>query len=222
MQTNVNSFYSLLRKANEDNSILIYASSAATYGNLPSPQTVGFENPENTYGFSKYVMDQIALSFSNQNPDMTIVGLRYFNVYGPREYYKAKTASMVVQLGHQILNGNAPKLFHNSDEIYRDFIYVEDVIQANIKACSAKNNGAYNIGTGIPRSFQEIADILQIQLKTSLGTDYIENPYRGYQLNTQANINSAITELEFSPKFSLEEGIKSYLPEIINLHKTNY
>ena len=58
MQSNVNSFYSLLRKANEDNSILIYASSAATYGNLPSPQTVGFENPENTYGFSKYIMDQ--------------------------------------------------------------------------------------------------------------------------------------------------------------------
>jgi ADP-L-glycero-D-manno-heptose 6-epimerase len=219
MQTNVNSFYSLLRKANEDNSILIYASSAATYGNLPSPQTEGFENPENTYGFSKYIMDQIALSFSNQNPEMTIVGLRYFNVYGPREFFKVKTASMVVQLGHQILNGNAPKLFHNSNEIYRDFIYVEDVIQANIKACSAKNNGAYNIGTGIPRSFQEIADILQIQLKTSLGTDYIENPYKGYQLNTKANINSAMTELEFSPKFTLEEGIKSYLPEIINLHK---
>jgi ADP-L-glycero-D-manno-heptose 6-epimerase len=67
---------------------MVYASSAATYGSLPSPQTVGKENP---YGFSKYIMGQIAYRFSDENPDMTIVGLKFFNVYGPREYYKAKT-----------------------------------------------------------------------------------------------------------------------------------
>ena len=84
MQTNVNSFYDLLEKAKVDNSVMVYASSAATYGNLPSPQTVGNENPENPYGYSKYMMDQIAIRYSNGNPEMTILGLKYFNVYGPR------------------------------------------------------------------------------------------------------------------------------------------
>ena len=86
---------------------MVYASSAATYGNLPSPQTVGKESPENPYGFSKYIMDQIATRYSKENPDLTIVGLRFFNVYGPREYYKANTSSMVIQLGHQILDGKS-------------------------------------------------------------------------------------------------------------------
>ena len=132
MKTNVNSFYDLLDKAKMNDAVMVYASSAATYGSLPSPQTVGKENPENPYGFSKYMMDQIAYRYSDENPDMTIVGLKFFNVYGPREYYKAKTSSMVIQLGHQILDGNAPKLFEGSDKILRDFINIEDVVQANI------------------------------------------------------------------------------------------
>jgi ADP-L-glycero-D-manno-heptose 6-epimerase len=69
---------------------MVYASSAATYGSLSSPQTVGQENPENPYGFSKYMMDQIAHRFTKNFPEMTIVGLKFFNVYGSREYYKAK------------------------------------------------------------------------------------------------------------------------------------
>ena len=115
MQTNINSFYDLLDIAKRDRSVMVYASSAATYGSLPSPQTVGTESPENPYGYSKYAMDQIANRFMQQNPEMSIVGLRYFNVYGPREYYKAKTASMVIQLGHQILDGKIPRLFKGVD-----------------------------------------------------------------------------------------------------------
>ena len=106
-----------------------------------------------------------------------------------REFFKAKTASMIIQLGHQILNGKSPQLFYNSNKIFRDFIYIEDVIQANIKACEAKKNGTYNIGTGKSRSFQDIVDILQNELGTNLATEYFANPYDGYQNNTQANID---------------------------------
>ena len=218
MQTNVNSFYDLLDIAKNNNSVVVYASSAATYGNLPSPQTPGKEYPENPYGFSKYIMDQIACRFSKDNPEMVISGLRYFNVYGPREYYKGKTASMVIQLGHQILDGKAPRLFENSDLIARDFIYIEDAIQANIKACNPKKNGTYNAGTGNSRSFQEIADILQVELGTNLGTEYFPNPYDGYQIHTQADISSTRANLGFEPEISLEEGIKAYIPEIKRLH----
>ena len=221
METNVNSFYALLEIAKKNKAVMVYASSAATYGSLPSPQIEGIENPENAYGYSKLLMDQIANRFSNHNPEMIIVGLRFFNVYGSKEFYKAKTSSMVIQLGHQILEGKAPRLFENSKEILRDFIYIEDVIQANIKACSSKHNGTFNIGTGLPRSFQDIADILQKELVTNLGTDYFSNPFEGYQLSTQANISAAIESFDFKPTFSLELGIKSYLPEIKSLFGEN-
>jgi ADP-L-glycero-D-manno-heptose 6-epimerase len=217
MQTNVNSFYDLLNKAKKDNATIVYASSAAAYGSLPPPQTVGKENPENPYGFSKLLMDEIANRYTKENPDMTIVGLRFFNVYGPSEYFKYSTSSMVIQLGHQILDGKAPRLFQDSQNISRDFIYIDDVVQANVKACTPKHNGTYNIGTGISRNFQEIADILQKELNTNLGTEYFPNPYNEYQIHTQADISTSKTNLGFEPKFSLEQGIKAYIPEIKRL-----
>jgi ADP-L-glycero-D-manno-heptose 6-epimerase len=219
MKTNVNSFYDLLAKAKKDKAVMVYASSAAVYGNQPSPQTEGKENPENPYGYSKYIMDQIANQYSNENPDLTIVGLRFFNVYGPKEYFKEGTSSMVIQLGLQILKGKAPRLFHNSDKIFRDFIYISDVLQSLIKSCKPKKNGVYNVGTGISRSFQDIADLLQKGLDTDFGTEYFMNPYDGYQLHTQADISISKNNLDFTPKLSLEQGIKSYIPEIKHLHK---
>ena len=217
MSTNVNSFYKLIDLAKKNKASLVYASSAAVYGSVPAPQTLGQESPENPYGYSKYAMDKIADSYRILNQEINIVGLRYFNVYGHNEFYKGKTASMVIQLGHQILNGNAPRLFENSNKIFRDFIYIDDVVQANIKACNT--NGTFNVGTGKPRSFQDIADILQNQLKTNLGTEYFHNPYDGYQSNTNADISLSKADFGFNPTISLEEGITKYLPEIIRLNK---
>ena len=105
----------------------------------------------------------------------------------------------------------------NGEQV-RDFIYIDDVVQANIKACSPKINGVYNVGTGIPRSFQDIADILQNELGTDLGTEYFPNPYDGYQMHTQADISNSQVNLNFEPKISLEKGINSYIPEIKRLH----
>jgi len=218
MKTNVNSFYWFLEKAKNDNASLIYASSAATYGSLPSPQKIGDELPENPYGYSKYAMDNIAKEFSMLNPDIRIIGLKFFNVYGPREFFKAKTSSMVIQLGHQILSGQSPRLFENSNKILRDFIFIEDVIQANIKACRSSISGIFNVGSGIPRSFQDIADILQKELGTNYPTEYFTNPYDGYQMHTQADISLTKSHLDFEPWYTLEMGIKSYIPEIKNTH----
>ena len=198
MRTNVNSFYDVLKLAKNNRATLVYASSAATYGSTPSPQTVGNEKPENPYGYSKYIMDQIANRYSSENPELLIVGLKFFNVYGSREFYKGKTSSMVIQLGHQILNGKPPRLFESSDQIFRDFIYIDDVVQANIKACN----------------FLEIVNILQKNLKTNLGIQYFPNPFSGYQFHTQANIEDTKKFLNYEPQFKLEDGIKDYIPEI--------
>ncbi len=222
IRTNVNTFYDVLNLAKDNGAVLVYASSAATYGSMPSPQKIGHENPENPYGFSKYIMDQMASDFLSNNLEMTIVGLRFFNVYGPREFFKAKTSSMIIQLGHQILSKTRPKLFEFSDQILRDFIYIDDVIQANIKACEPKKNGVYNIGTGISRSFQDIADKLQDELGTNLETEYFTNPFEGYQMHTQADISLTEKNLDFEPVFSLEAGIKAYIPEIIRLHGADF
>lgn len=213
-RTNLNSFYDLLEIAKINESTLVYASSAATYGNSKSPQSIGKENPDNPYGYSKYAMDQLASKYSKENPNMRIVGLRYFNVYGPREFYKGNTASMIIQLGHQILKNDTPKLFLGSERIFRDFIFIDDVVQANIRACILQKNGVFNVGTGIARSFQEISDILQKELGTDMGTEYFENPYSGYQFHTQAEISTTMKELKFKPEFSLEKGINKYIPEI--------
>jgi len=175
-------------------------------------------HPDNPYGFSKYLMDQIALKHIETNASSNIVGLRFFNVYGSNEFYKGKTASMVIQLAHQILDGNSPRLFKGSDNIKRDFIYIEDVIQALVNSCTPKKSGIYNVGTGISRSFQEIADILQKELDTCLNIQYFDNPFVGYQLDTKADISTSKLNIFFEPQFTLEDGIKNYIPEIKRLH----
>jgi ADP-L-glycero-D-manno-heptose 6-epimerase len=220
VDTNVNAFRDILDYAVRDNSVVVYASSAATYGNAMSPQRVGEESPANIYGFSKLMMDNLARKYSDKNPSMSIIGLRYFNVYGEREFFKGKTASMVLQFGLQILDGNAPKLFEGSDKILRDFIYIGDVIQANIRSAESGQSGVFNVGTGRARSFQDIADTLQKELGTEYGSNYIPNPYVGqYQFHTEADISSTIKELGYSPVYTLENGIASYINEIKRVHK---
>ncbi|WP_321311661.1 ADP-glyceromanno-heptose 6-epimerase [Halarcobacter sp.] len=220
IKTNVNAYEDLLKIAIKHNANMIYASSGATYGDSNRFE-VGYESPNNVYGFSKVMMDNITYKYLKQGVDISIVGLKYFNVYGPREFYKNKTASMVVQFGHQILNGSTPKLFEGSDKILRDFIYIEDVVQANIKACSPKKSGVYNVGTGKARSFEDIVNILQKELNIDNGKEYIPNPFIGsYQFFTQANIDSTKENLEYEPRFSMEEGIKAYIPQIKELFET--
>jgi ADP-L-glycero-D-manno-heptose 6-epimerase len=221
IKTNLNTFKNFIELSLEQNSALVYASSGATYGDAEAPQSVGKEAPQNVYGFSKLMMDHLTRDTLKHHPEAKIVGLRYFNVYGPREFYKNKTSSMILQLGLQILSGKTPKLFFGSDTIRRDFVYIDDIIQANIKAANPRQSGIYNVGTGNPRSFQEIADILQRELGTDYGTDYIENPYIGsYQFLTQADIDPTRAGLDYEPLISLEKGIQNYIPEIKRIFET--
>ncbi len=214
IKTNVNAYKDLLDLALTHSANIIYASSAATYGNAESPQRVGRESPQNVYGFSKLSMDNLSREYMKKS-DISIVGLRYFNVYGKGEYFKNTTASMVLQFGHQILAGKNPKLFEDSDKILRDFIYIEDIIQANIKAMKPKKSGIYNVGTGKARSFQDIVDILQKELGTSLACEYIPNPFIGsYQFHTEADISTTKDELGYEPAFEMEDGIKAYVGAI--------
>ena len=219
IKTNVNAYKDLLDLAVSHNANMIYASSAATYGNAESPQRVGREAPNNVYGFSKLSMDNLSREYMKKT-NIKIVGLRYFNVYGAHEYFKNTTASMVLQFGHQILSGKNPRLFENSDKILRDFIYIGDIIQANVKAMQPKESGVYNVGTGKARSFQDIVDILQKELGTTLPCEYVPNPFIGsYQFHTEADITTTKEALGYEPTFELEDGIKAYVSEIKRVYE---
>ncbi|MCR2065458.1 ADP-glyceromanno-heptose 6-epimerase [Campylobacter felis] len=215
LSTNLNSFKDFIKLAIKCDSKLIYASSASVYGDIPSPQKVGYEEPKNPYAFSKLMMDKLAQKYFNE---LHIVGLRYFNIYGKNEFFKGKTASMILQFGLQILSGKNPRLFEGSEKIYRDFTYIKDVVNANLKALETKS-GIYNVGSGKARTFKDIVDILQKELGTNLDYEWIKNPYeKAYQFHTQAHLS----ENFYTSEFELEAGIKDYLPEIKRIFEKEY
>lgn len=215
LSVNLNSFKDFIKLAIKCDSKLIYASSASVYGDMPSPQKVGYEEPKNPYAFSKLMMDKLAQKYFNE---LHIVGLRYFNIYGKNEFFKGKTASMILQFGLQILSGKNPRLFEGSERIYRDFTYIKDVVNANLKALETKS-GIYNVGSGKARTFKDIVDILQKELDTNLDYEWIKNPYKkAYQFHTQAHLD----ENFYKGEFELEAGIKDYLPEIKRIFEKEY
>ncbi|EAL3832363.1 ADP-glyceromanno-heptose 6-epimerase [Campylobacter upsaliensis] len=215
LSVNLNSFKDFIKLAIKCDSKLIYASSASVYGDMPSPQKVGYEEPKNPYAFSKLMMDKLAQKYFNE---LHIVGLRYFNIYGKNEFFKGKTASMILQFGLQILSGKNPRLFEGSEKIYRDFTYIKDVVNANLKALETKS-GIYNVGSGKARTFKDIVDILQKELGTNLDYEWIKNPYeKAYQFHTQAHLDEDF----YKSEFELEAGIKDYLPEIKRIFEKEY
>lgn len=215
INTNSTSFDMFLKYSLDFNSKLIYASSAATYGNTLAPNIVGIgENPENVYGFSKLLMDQKLRKILLKKNNPNIVGLRYFNVYGHGELYKRKTSSMILQLAKQAIDNSTVRLF-KFGEHKRDFVYIKDVIDANINAIYAKP-GIYNVGSGVSRSFNDIILILKKELKKEINIDYFDNPYGFYQNNTCADLSTNLNGLEYNPKYNLEDGINDYLKKILN------
>jgi len=214
IRTNTNSLYAILEYCRFSKAKLIYASSAGTYGNSLAPNIAGSgEIPENVYGFSKLMMDEITRSFITENPDVHVVGLRYFNVYGPGELYKRRTSSMILQLAKQAIDKNKVRIFKHGEQS-RDFVYIKDVVQANIKAIGGKS-GIYNIGYGKERTFNDIVNILSSCFHKLIEVEYFDNPYSFYQNNTCADISSTNESLNYQPEFSLETGIKDYFKEII-------
>ncbi|WP_163327644.1 ADP-glyceromanno-heptose 6-epimerase [Desulfurobacterium thermolithotrophum] len=225
MEANYEAFKDLLEIARESKAKVIYASSAAVYGNGPAPMKVNQELlPENIYGFSKYAMDMLAYKFMKENPTISVVGLRYFNVYGPREIYKGKMASMVLQLTVQIMKGKRPRLFKWGEQ-KRDFVYVMDCIEANIKSFEANKSGIVNIGTGKARSFNEIVDVIRRTLNVDVEIEYFDNPYDFYQNYTEADLTETKKILNWYPETQIEEGIPAYIKwikENVNINKLPY
>lgn len=213
MEQNVEAFKNVLNFAafNEIKRV-VYASSAATYGNGAVPMKESQPtHPENVYGFSKVIMDNVARQFAQDNQDMTIVGLRYFNVYGPGEYYKGKMASMMFQLYNQMKEGKRPRIFKHGEQL-RDFVYVKDIVKANLCALTnAKETGVYNAATGVARSYNDVVACLNKEMGTNLEPEYIDNPYAFFQTKTEADMSLTLEKIGYAPDYTLEAGVADYV-----------
>ena len=208
---NVESFRRLLNFARPNKTRIVYASSASTYGSVTGASSETAEAaPKNVYAFSKVIMDNIALRAAAEDDGWIIVGLRFFNVYGPREAHKGVPASMVYHLSQQMTAGQRPRIFKHGEQ-QRDFVYVKDIVAGSIAAAEAKTSGIYNLGSGVPRSFNDLVQILNHSLGTNFEPEYIDNPHAHYQNFTQADLTNARKHLGYAPQFSFEDGVADYM-----------
>lgn len=210
VRDNVESWRNLLTYFEGRKTRLVYASSAATYGIAAGVNKVDQPpKPANVYAFSKVQLDNLARRWSRENPSQVVVGLRFFNVYGPREAHKGPASSMILQLAQQMRRGQAPRVFKHGEHI-RDFVYVKDIVNCTLLAARARSSGIYNAGSGVPRSFNDIVANLNRVLNTQWQPEYIDNPHAHYQPHTEADLTHTTRALRYTPKFTLEKGIDDY------------
>ena len=206
----------------------IYASSAATYGKGEA----GFSDdhdrldmlcPINLYAFSKHLFDKW---IKEQGVLDRVVGLKYFNIFGPNERHKKEMASMVMHLTDQIRKTGCVKLFRSSEpdrfadgEQCRDFYYVKNAVKTTCFFLDHDLNGIFNVGSGKAISWNQVARIIFKILEKEEKIDYIPMPHdlvASYQNYTCADMTKWNRELEtkqltFTNDFSLEEGIHDYV-----------
>lgn len=223
MENNYEYSKKVLHYCQEHRIPFIYASSAATYGNETTfREDPAFEKPLNVYGYSKYLFDQYVRRLL---PKATaqIVGCRYFNVYGPREYHKGSMASVAYHLHRQLSdkNNHTVKLFegfegYGDGEQQRDFIYVGDVVKVNLWFLNNPQvNGIFNVGTGNAEGFNAVARAV-IAWHQRGEIEYIPFPdhLKGrYQSFTQADLTALRGAGYKDSFFTVAQGVKAYLEE---------
>ncbi|RLA22348.1 MAG: ADP-glyceromanno-heptose 6-epimerase [Gammaproteobacteria bacterium] len=219
MQNNYEYSKTLLHYCLDHSIAFIYASSAATYGDTRQfTESREYEGPLNVYGYSKWQFDQYVRSL-NLGDKTQVAGLRYFNVYGPREQHKGSMASVAFHLHNQLLKGENPKLFEGCDGYenggqLRDFIYVEDVVAVNLWLFAHPEvNGIFNVGTGKAQSFKDVGEaVINFHQKGQI--EYIPFPDHlkgSYQSYTQADMGKLRSAGYDAPFKTVQEGVALYL-----------
>jgi ADP-L-glycero-D-manno-heptose 6-epimerase len=207
---------------------LVYASSAATYGTPPQArQRVPFPvtaagKPSNAYGFSKWMIEceHRRCAGGVRVGPASIVGLRYFNVFGPGEGRKGKMASMVYQLARQIIDGKRPRIFEDGSQA-RDQVYVDDVVECTLAGAGLAGSGRprpgiYNLGSGVTTSFNEIVDAVREGVGLSAKerpTDYFAMPTdirAFYQDYTCADMSETEKGLGWRPRHEPRSAMRGY------------
>ncbi|MEO1204327.1 MAG: ADP-glyceromanno-heptose 6-epimerase [Pseudomonadota bacterium] len=200
----------------------IYASSAAVYGaSTEFTELPANEKPLNVYGYSKLQFDRYVRRVAN-DPSSQVVGLRYFNVYGPREQHKGSMASVAFHLNNQLREDGEVRLFEGNDgyadgEQQRDFVYVDDISAVNLWFLDHPEvSGIFNAGTGRAQTFNDVANAV-LDWHGSGTLRYIPFPEHlkgAYQSYTEADLTAlreAGCDVVFRP---VEDGVRGYLDEL--------
>ena len=227
METNYRYSKDLLHYCLDEKVPFIYASSAAVYGkNSTFVEEPSNERPLNVYGYSKLLFDNYVRrnrNIHNWEGETQVVGLRYFNVYGPGETHKAGMASVAFHLNQQLLSDGEISLFEGSDgyengDQRRDFIHIEDVVKVNLWFLeNVKVRGIFNVGTGKASTFNGLADAV-IDWHGRGTKRYIPFPESlvgSYQSFTQADIEKLRTAGYKDQFMDVNVGIKKYL-DVLN------
>lgn len=211
---------------------LVYASSAATYGNGEHGyddrhDIVTSLKPLNPYGVSKNEFDIWALAQVKHPPFWA--GMKFFNVFGPNEYHKGRMASVIFHAFNSIKNTGSVKLFrsHHPDykdgEQIRDFIYVKDIVQLCVWLMQSQpTSGLYNSGTGTARTFNDLVTAIFSALAIEPKIEYIDTPLDirdKYQYFTEANMTKVKNAGYDAPFYTLEEGVREYVSEYLTESK---
>ena len=222
MRNNYGYSQRLLHHCLEHGTPYIYASSAAVYGaSQVFTEKTNNESPLNVYGYSKLQFDRYVRRVA-ATPGSQVVGLRYFNVYGPREQHKGSMASVAFHFNNQIIADGETRLFEGSGgygdgEQLRDFVHVDDVCAVNLWFLDNPDvSGIFNAGTGRAQSFNDVANAV-IAWHDSGKIRYIPFPEHlegAYQSFTQADLSqlrAAGCDVEFR---TVESGVKDYLDQL--------
>ena len=219
---------------------LIYASSAATYGHQMAgvlcEDNESLEHlqklwPLNPYGWSKLFMDKfISIDRASGTPSHQVVGLRFFNVYGPHEYHKGAQASVILHFYRQMLEEGTIKVFKTASEDYpkgaaRDFVFVEDCVDVMVWMMEHPDvSGLFNVGTGTAVTYEEIAENVSRCMNRETNIRYIPMPEGlplQYQFFTQARLDKLRSVGYTKAMTGIQEGIAKYYPYLDHLSKHN-
>jgi nucleoside-diphosphate-sugar epimerase len=210
----VKDFLTILSYCRKWGSKLVYTSSASLYWSNPVPFNENMEiHPKDLYSECSYQMERLTELYSTYG--IKSVGLRIFNAYGPKEEHKNANASMITQLAKLISTNTSPTLYDNGEQT-RDWIHVDDVVDALMLTKYVKTNSEiFNIGSGVSTSFNDIVSMINLALDRDVKPKYKKNPVVNYVSHSLADISKAKKQLGFNPKVSLEEGIKRVTEEYL-------
>jgi len=191
---------------------VVHASSAAVYGNLPGvPKREDMPvDPLSPYAVAKYAGEQYCRVFGLLY-GLRTVSLRYFNVYGARQDPRSDYAAVIPRFIANLRSGNPPVIYGDGTQT-RDFVYVKDVVRANILAMETGADGVYNIGSGKATSVNELAKLL-ISLLGFPGRPVYTGGRPGEVKHSVADISRARASLAWAPSFSLEAGLSDTLAQ---------
>ena len=222
MQNNYSYSQKLLHHCLQHKAQFIYASSAAVYGGAKEfVEDPLFENPLNVYGYSKIQFDRYVRRVAAE-AESQVVGLRYFNVYGPREQHKGSMASVAFHFNNQIREEGVANLFSGTDgykdgEQLRDFVYIDDISNVNLWFLDNPiASGIFNVGTGRAQSFNDVANAVikwhgKGKIRYVPFPDHLKGAYQSFTQADLTQLRQSGCEVEFRP---VEEGVKHYLDQL--------